>query len=369
MRTSQLCGVRHDVRMARRGRRGEGTVYYSHADRRWIARWPLGIVGGKRQAKRVKCRTEREANVALEQMRRTYRAGGAPSTGTLDAYLSEWLVAQRHLRPSTRRSYAGHVRLHIAPLLGGIPLAQLAPRDVRRLIEGMERKGRKPGTIRLVLATLSAALQAAVDERTLPDNAARGVKRPLLNREPVRALTNDEADRIIDAVRGTWIERPVRVWLGSGLRRGEVLGLDQRDLALDAGFVRVRVSKTTIRAVPVSDDAVAALREALVHAPRNGADDPVFFGVRGNSKYARMPADSISHALPRILERAGLARLTPHALRHGAATIMLTGGASMRAIAEQLGHKNPAITARIYAHVVPESQRAAVSLLDRRQAR
>lgn len=370
MRTSQPSGVSHDYAVGkRRGRRGDGTVYFSKADRRWVARWPLGMVGGKRQAKRAKCRTERQADVALEQLRRTYGAGGTPATGTLDAYLAEWLVGQRNLRPSTVRSYAGHIRIHIGPLLGGIPLAQLTPRDVRRLIAELERKGRKPGTIGLVLATLSSALQAAVDERTIADNAARGVKRPRLNREPVRALTNDEADRIVDAVRGTWIERPVRVWLGSGLRRGEVIGLDQRDLALDVGFVRVRISKTSIRAVPISDDAVAALREAVAKAPREGPDEPVFYGVRGDSRYTRMPGDSISHALPRILERAGLARLTPHALRHGAATIMLTGGASMRAIADQLGHKNPAITARIYAHVVPESQRAAVSLLDRRKAR
>ncbi len=62
-----------------------------------------------------------------------------------------------------------------------------------------------------------------------------------------------------------------------------------------------------------------------------------------------------------------LTGLSPHKLRHGAATLMLTGGASMRAIAEQLGHRNPALTARIYAHVIPEAQRAAVDLLERRQ--
>jgi integrase len=74
-----------------------------------------------------------------------------------------------------------------------------------------------------------------------------------------------------------------------------------------------------------------------------------------------MRGDSVTHAL------RALTGLTPHALRHGAATLMLTGGASMRTIAEQLGHRNPALTARVYAHVVPEAQRAAVSLLERRR--
>lgn len=364
MRTWPRSGVPRDYHrgVARRGRRGDGTVYYSRADRRWVARWPLGVTDGKRRDKRVRCRSEREARGQLERLRRTYGAGGVPATVSLDRYLVEWLATRTDLRPSTWRSYEGHVRLHISPLLGGIPLAQLAPRDVRRLVVDLERR-RSPGTVHLVYRTLYAALQDAVDERTIPDNPARGAKLPRLDREPVRPLTESERDAILDAVAGSWLERPVRVWLGSGLRRGEVIGLDQGDI-LD-GYVRVRVSKTRVRAVPVSQDAMAALREAIVSAPRRGPGEPVFFAPRKDRP--RMLGASVTHALPRILERAGLDRLTPHALRHGAATLMLTGGASMRTIAEQLGHRNPSLTARIYAHVVPEAQRAAVDLLERRQ--
>jgi integrase len=79
----------------------------------------------------------------------------------------------------------------------------------------------------------------------------------------VRPLTHDDAADILVAVTGHWLELPVRVLLGSGLRLGELVGLDQGDLMLEAGFVRVRHSKTTVRAVPVSDDAVDALRDAL----------------------------------------------------------------------------------------------------------
>jgi integrase len=135
---------------------------------------------------------------------------------------------------------------------------------------------------------------------------------------------------------------------------------------LDTGYVRVRVSKTTVRAVPISDDAVTALREALAAAPRRGADEPVFYSPRHQRE--RLRGSSVTHALPRILERAGLPPLTPHALRHGAATLMLADGHPMRVIAEQLGHRNPALTARVYAHVIPEAQRAAIGSLERRKA-
>lgn len=356
--------MRHDARVARRRRRGEGTVFYDHAERAWIARVSLGSRNGKRIRKKVRAATELRAKQQLEQLIRAHRAGRVSATQPLDRYLAEWLPTQVHLQPSTRATYETHIRLYIAPLLGGIPLGELHPRDVRRLVADLQRRGKSPGYIHLVVRTLSAALGAAVADRTIPDNATAGVKLPKLDREPVPVLTRDAADAILDAVAGTWVERPVRVWLGSGLRRGEVLGLDQGDLMLDDGFVRVRVSKTTIRAVPVNDDAVAALREAKAAAPRRGPKEPVFFGQR---KGDRLRGDSITHALPRILERAGLGHLTPHALRHGAASLMLAKGHSMRVISEQLGHRNPAITARVYAHVIPEAQRAALGALDRRQ--
>lgn len=178
----------------------------------------------------------------------------------------------------------------------------------------------------------------------------------------MRPLTHDDAADILVAVTGHWLELPVRVLLGSGLRLGGLVGLF---------FVRVRHTKTTVRAVPVSDDAVDALRAALRQAPRVGPDEPVFFEPRPARRRRvrdRLRGDSVTHALPRLLEARGLPRLTPHALRHGAATLMLADGTPMRVIAEQLGHRNPAIKARVYAQVVPEAQRAAVRALEPRRA-
>jgi integrase len=359
--------VRHDWRVARRGRRGEGTHYYSKADKRWIARFPLGIVNGKRIAKRVKCRTERQAIAELERLRRAYGAGGDPAMQTLDAYLRDWFDTHgKSVRPSTATSYWGHIERHISPLLGGIPVASLRPSDVRRLMVELNRKGLKAATVGRVVTTLRIALNAAVAERSIAHNAAGGVRLPRVERDPVRALTAEEADRIRDAVDGHWTEYIVRLLLGSGLRLGEAIGLNQGDVLLDDGFVRIYRTKTDVRAVPIGPDAVEALRAALAKAPRRGAKEPLFFPPRRGE---RLRGSSVSHALTPILRDAGLGHLTPHALRHGAASIMLADGHPMRVIAEQLGHKNPALTARIYAHVIPAAQRSAVGSLDRRRAR
>jgi len=359
--------------VGRRGRRGEGTVYWSASDRRWIARWPLGVIDGKRAAKRVKCRTEREANAELERLRRAYGAGSHPATGTLGDYLADWLATPRDIAPSTLRSYSEHVADHISPLLGGIPVAQLRTSDVERLIrDRLRAKGRygrpiSPSTVRHIITTLRIALNRAVRRGELPVNVAALVDLPRSRRPAVEAMSTVHAERILDAVEGHWLEPIVRLLLGTGLRLGEAVSLNQGDVFLAESFVRIRRSKTTIRAVPVSVDAVEALRLALSRAPRRGDDEPLFFGERNGQ---RLTGDAVSHALPRLLVSRGLPRLTPHGLRHGAATLMVAGGVHMRIVAEQLGHRNPALTARVYAHVVPEVQRGAVAALPRgRQAR
>ena len=105
---------------------------------------------------------------------------------------------------------------------------------------------------------------------------------------------------------------------------------------------------------------MAALAEAIRLAPRIGKREPVFFGVKGD----RLTREVATHALPRLVERAGLRRMTPHVLRHGVATLMVAAGVHMRVVAEQLGHANPSMTAKTYAHVSPGDQRRAVDTLD-----
>jgi integrase len=344
--------------VARRGRRGDGTHFYSRSDRRWIARFPHGPDG---EPLKAKLRTEDAAKAQLAAWRSRY-GGRTVSADTLDAWWAEWFPGHAEsIRPSTATSYRGHWTNYISPLLGGMALEALDGSDVRRLIAAVTAKGRKPGTVHLVIRTLSVALNAAVAEGKVPRNVTVGVRLPRIDREPIKAMTEADRDGIVRAVRGTWVELPVRVLIGSGMRLGEVMGLDQRDLVLEAGYVRVRVTKTTVRAIPLTDDAVAALREAVAAAPRLGPAEPVFFSPRANrdGHRDRMLGSSVSHAFPRILQAAGDDRLHPHALRHGVATMMLQNGASLRMLMEQMGWKNTAMATR-YAHIVPEAQREAI---------
>lgn len=350
--------------MPRRRRRGEGSVFEDRINGVWVARVSLGVREGKRVGRKVTAPTRKAAERELDRLLRAYSQGGDPATMTLDAYLSDWLGSHGpSVRESTRTSYEGHIRLHISPLLGGIIVARLRPADVERLIADRLGTGLAPASVQRIITTLRIALQAAVRKRSLPDNVAALVDLPRVPDRAVKAMTDDELDAIEDATRETFLGPVVSLLRGSGMRLGEALGLDQGDLHLESGFVTVRRTKTRIRAVAVSDDAAASLRQHLATVPRLGANEPVFFAPRGGG---RLSVATVSHALPRMLSAAGLPRITPHGLRHGAATVMVARGVPMRHVAEQLGHRNPALTAKVYAHVLPESQREAVKHLQRR---
>jgi integrase len=149
------------------------------------------------------------------------------------------------------------------------------------------------------------------------------------------------------------------------MRLGEAVALNQVDV--QEGFVRLRKSKTELRAVRLSSDANEAIWAAVRAAPRRGPNEPVFFGPRRrrDGQLDRLHGYSVTRALPAYLERAGLDPITPHKVRHGTATLMVRAGIPMRAVADQLGHANPSMTANTYAHVAPDDLVAALRVLDR----
>ncbi len=350
--------------MARRRRyhRGEGTVSRDRTHGNWFARYPLG----RGRFKKVYAPTELAARQALEDLRRRYGGTYAPAAGSLDEYLRHWLATLQGVREATRVSYAAHVNHHISPRLGSIPVAALRPEHVRDLVADRLAAGLSPATVRRIHSTLHAALAEGVRDRTLPENAAHGVRLPLVEDRLIEAMTEDAADAIRTAVQGTFLEAIVELLLGSGLRLGEALGLDQGDVR--GNVVMVRRTKTRMRAVDISDDAAEALRRHIAALTVRGPDQPIFWGLRGAARYRRLRGTTVSHAFPRLLAEAGLDRLNVHGTRHGTASLLLGKGATMKEVAEQLGHRSITTTDRYYAHIERAALQRNVQLLNRRQA-
>ncbi len=140
---------------------------------------------------------------------------------------------------------------------------------------------------------------------------------------------------------------------GSGLRVGELCGLDTGSLSLGSGSATVWGKGGKERRVPLSEPAIQAISRWLairhdVVPPETG--DALFANERGNRL---TPRD-----VRRILDRRSPTPTHPHALRHSFATHLLDGGADLRAVQELLGHSDVATTQR-YTHVSREWLSAA----------
>lgn len=366
----------------RRAARGEGGVTYDRQRDDYRARYPLGVIDGRRRYLSGRAPTEDDAWDVWERLRA--QAGGEPvltDRTTVDQYMRSWLETHApSVRPSTAATYQYHIDAHVSRLLGGLPVLRLRPEDVERLVADMLRSGKSPAYVQRVVTTLRIALGRAVRRRLLPDNAAALASLPRVEQRLVEPMTDATADRIIEALTGDpdatpptrdhWLLPVVRVLLGTGLRVGEACGLDWRDVHEDEGYVVVRVSKTRQRVQPVTDDAADALRDLrrsrVVVDPRA----PVFVRRRqGRGERAgdmRMRPQSVSHALPEALVARGLPKVTAHGLRHGYATRLVAHGVHMRLVAELLGHRDGgALAGRTYAHVVPAHLVTAAKSLDR----
>jgi integrase len=156
--------------------------------------------------------------------------------------------------------------------------------------------------------------------------------------------------------------------LKTGLRMGELLALKWEDVDLVAGRLMVRRAlwrniegppkSGRAREVPLSDDAIAVLREQRAATFVKG--QYVFCDEAGN----RLNHKCLYEVVPRICKRAGLAkRLTFHDLRHSFASHLVMRGVALKAVQELLGHATIDMTMR-YAHLSPDVKRDAVKLLD-----
>jgi integrase len=160
---------------------------------------------------------------------------------TVGNYLDDWLASRVSLRPSTLRSYEGHVRLYLKPGLGGLKLAELRYADVERVFARLAHEGRiKPATMKRVHATLNKALNDAVRRHLLVVNHAQHVELPSAAKRPFTIWTPSQLAYFLDATREERFWPFYRLASFTGMRRGELAGLRWDDVELDRRAARIR---------------------------------------------------------------------------------------------------------------------------------
>jgi integrase/recombinase XerD len=238
----------------------------------------------------------------------------------------------------------------------GKPIAKANLEELERYTASLRAEGLAATTI----ARRTAAARSFFRHQQLlgarDDNPAAAVKLPRRTKPLPKTLSPGEAERLIDAAKGTQPrnlrdQALVELLYGAGLRVSEAVGLDKSGVDLDDRFVRVTGKGGKERVVPIGRHAAAAVRRYLSrgrpyldrrHRPE------LFLNAKGGP-LTRAGAFLI---LRRLAEVAGLepTRVHPHLLRHSFATHLLEGGADLRSVQEMLGHADLSTT-ELYTHV------------------
>ncbi|MGC4089416.1 MAG: tyrosine-type recombinase/integrase [Polyangiaceae bacterium] len=339
--------------------------------RRKDGRWQIDIVlwrGTERIRVRKAAHAKNRAE-ALEKEReeRARLEAGAPLEHTIPLFkhfIVEFLdtYAVTNNKPSEVHSKRTIVRVHLVPAFGEMRLDQIGALDIERFKAKKIGAGLSPKTINNMLTVLRRSLVVAAEWgklHTVP--RVRWLQTP-----PPRFdfLTFEEAARLVDGADPQW-RAMVLIGLRTGLRQGELIGLLWDDIDLVAGRLVVRRNAVRgivgtpkngrSREVPLSDDAVAALR-AL---PSRFPGGQVFAVPDGRM----LTKGECKHPLWRACRKAGLRQVGWHVLRHSFASHLAMRGVAIKAIQELLGHTTLEMTMR-YAHLSPDVRRDAVRLLD-----
>jgi integrase/recombinase XerD len=271
-------------------------------------------------------------------------------------------VASARLAPKTIEAYRRDLK-SLGEWLGGPP-SSATTEQLEGYLAELRAAGRAPTTIARRAAALRTFFRHLVLVGVRPENPATELAAPRRPRRLPRTLSPGEAERLIEAAKGT-TPRTLRdralveLLYGAGLRVSEAVGLERSAVDLDGRLVRAVGKGDKERVVPIGRQAVDALRRYLSrgrpfldrrHRPE------LFLNAQGGP-LTRAGAFLI---LRRLAVGAGLdpARVHPHLLRHSFATHLLEGGADLRSVQEMLGHADLATT-ELYTHVSDRRRREA----------
>lgn len=357
---------------------GEGSVFRRASDGAWIAQVSRGPRGSRKTWSRS-ARSKSEAQRRLQELRTELdrQAVTTSATAPVGRFLEQWVNDARNIRPTTRQGYRAVVVTHLEPTIGHIPIGELRPAHVERMLANLEPL-MSAKSLRNVHAVLRRALNQAVRVGLVPINVASReyVDPPKVTLRDPEALTEAQVDALLAAAVDDRLEALFVVLADCGLRMGEALGLSWQDITSDEIRVELELTRCDgryLRADPKTDRSRRVLpltgraRDAIARHRQRVIDDgfvptatgPVFTNMSGGP----LNGSWVTHRFYRLCEQAGIDRRPPKILRATYSSRLYQRGVPDRTIADLMGHVRERTTQRHYISTTPEQRREAVGRL------
>ena len=349
---------------------GSVEPYQTAKGRRWRVRYrkPDGKTTGKRGFLTKNAALGFLIDVEGDKRQGTYVD---PSRGKIlmRDWATTWLDAKANLKPSTRQRYSDIITAHITPAWGNHQLAEITHVEVQQWIAG--QKG-SAATIVKHHRVLSQILKLAVKDKRIAVNPAEGVDLPTVKAKKRRYLTAKQVEALADAS-GEY--RPLILLLAyTGLRWGEMAALRVRDVDMLRRRVTVTEAVAIVKGkivwsdpkdhehrwIPIPKSVCAELAPMMNGKSR---DDLLFPGPRSGD-VLRHQAARRSWFDDAVVQAKCPEGLTPHELRHTAASLAISAGANVKALQRMLGHAKASMTLDVYSDLFDDDLESVAVALD-----
>ena len=366
----------------------------------WEARYTVGFDPGtgKQIQKSVTGKSQKEVAQKLKELTAALDAGTyiAPNKMTvaqwLDTWQAEYLV---NVKPSTVSSYEATIRNHLKPGIGAIRLDSLTTHDIQGFYNSLRspaenRNALSPKTIKNIHGILHHALQQAMLNNYIRNNPANACVLPKVSKKRVKPMNEHQIADFLKAIKGHKYENMFLVALFTGMRQGEVCGLQWECVDFGNGTIlidkqlqslrgKVRGDKEKYALIPTKNGKERTITSApfvmdlLWKTKRTqdanrkdfGSDFQenglVFTDEIGN----RVTPQALYRAFKLVVMELNMKDVRFHDLRHSYAVVSLKSGDDVKTVQENLGHATSAFTLDTYGHVTEKMKKDSA---DRMQA-
>lgn len=350
---------------------------------------------------RTKKRLNDYLNEELTKFKIEVEAGEyiAPEKMKFSSFVEEWETkyAVKHLEASTLNTYKRCLNKRILPVFGHLRLDQVKPIHVLNYIDSLEQEGSRldgkqgklsSGSVFMMYRILKNIFSRAVEWKMIKSNPVADVARPRVKYKESRVYSEEEVHKLFEVLQHEpyhW-RMMITLALTTGMRRGELVGLEWKHVDLKNGIIDVQQNITTfkdgepiikqpktkhsIRKIALPASVTAELNDYYLHCRKERMkmktvwkrDEHffVFFNEEGKPFYPETPYLHFRN----LLLKHNLPYITFHSLRHTSATLLLNQGVHAKIISERLGHSNIGTTMNIYGHVLRSADQEAANKFD-----
>lgn len=351
---------------------------------KWYYRYDItDPATGKRKQKEVGgFRTKAEAEEAAKRIQYELQTGTyvEPAKMTVEEFLLDYVknTLKNEVAPNTYEQRLAYVENHIAPRIGKIKLTDLKPVHIQKFYNEL-REHFTPGHVQNIGNLLTKALRQAERWDLIKRNPAALVKKPTTSRKnsKMKVWTVEEQKTFLEYVKSEseFYYTLFLLALTSGMRKGEILGLQWNDVDTKQGIVSVKrtavwaqrnlylkdtpKTESSIRTIQIPEQTSKALKRWKLACPANPMN-LVFPSPKTNGI---LYPNSLDKAFQKAIRGASVPMISFHGLRHTFATTLLANNVNPKIVQEMLGHATIKTTMDTYSHVLPHMQRSAAEQL------